>query len=120
MKLRALLAICLMIVLILSACGTQNGESIQTAPSSDTAQTTAASETVTPTVDIDTSDMFTDRDLSADYDESAAALVQLNGDSAACDSDAVQIDGSTVTITDEGNDLQQTTRGRHYHRKHSN
>lgn len=102
MKLRALLAICLMIVLILSACGTQNGESIQTAPSSDTAQTTAASETVTPTVDIDTSDMFTDRDLSADYDESAAALVQLNGDSAACDSDAVQIDGSTVTITDEG------------------
>ena len=35
-------------------------------------------------------------------DESKSAIIQLNGDSASCNSDAVKISGTTVTIADEG------------------
>ncbi len=100
MAYKAFPALTLILTLLLSGCGAQNADSAGTTPYAE--QTSAVSETVTPTAEADTSDMFTDRDLSADYDESAAALIQLNGDSAACDSDAVQIDAGTVTITDEG------------------
>lgn len=50
----------------------------------------------------DTSDMFTSRDKEIGYDESTSAIIQLNGDTAECSSDAVSISGSTVTVTDEG------------------
>ena len=45
---------------------------------------------------------FSDRDFETDYDESKSAVITLNGDSASCSLDAVQISGSTITITDEG------------------
>ena len=51
---------------------------------------------------ISVSQMFTDRDKETGYDESASAIIQLNGSTAQCDSNAVQISGSTITITDEG------------------
>lgn len=47
------------------------------------------------------SDMFTDRDRDASYDESTAVKIVLNGDSATASSDSVKIDGSVVTITEE-------------------
>lgn len=47
-------------------------------------------------------DIFSDRDFETDYDESRCAFIELNGDSAACSSNAVQISGSTITIIDEG------------------
>ena len=47
-------------------------------------------------------EMFTDRDRKSEYNEAKSAYIQLNGDSAVCDSDAVSISGSTVTILDEG------------------
>ena len=48
-------------------------------------------------------EMFTDRDLSADYDESSAVKVTLSGTSAkASSSKGVSVSGSTVTITSEG------------------
>lgn len=53
-------------------------------------------------VTIDTSEMFSARDFEVGYDESESAVIQLNGDSAACNSDAVQISGNTITIIDEG------------------
>lgn len=59
-------------------------------------------ETDSSAVQIDTSDMFTDRDMEIGYDETTAVSVSLNGDGASCDSDSVQISGSTVTITAEG------------------
>lgn len=46
--------------------------------------------------------LFSDRDMEVGYDEQTAAAITLSGSSAVCDSDAVVIDGSTVTITDEG------------------
>ena len=51
---------------------------------------------------IDTSDLFSDRDFKTDYDTERCALIQLNGDTAECSSDAVRISGSTITILDEG------------------
>lgn len=46
-------------------------------------------------------EVFTDRDYETEY-QSNTAKITLTGDSAACDSNAVQISGSRVTITDEG------------------
>ncbi len=48
------------------------------------------------------SDLFTDRDFDASFDERSSVVITLNGTSAACDSDAVEISGSIVTIADEG------------------
>lgn len=67
--------------------------------------TEEAGQTATVTLD----DMFTDRDLEVGYDETTAAAITLSGSSASSDSDAVTIDGSTVTITDEGTYLLSGT-----------
>ena len=60
--------------------------------------------TSTP-VDVDfsqtDSDMFTKRDNKADYDDSKAVTIQLNGTTATASSDSVKISGSTVQITEE-------------------
>ena len=54
------------------------------------------------TAPVTLSDMFTDRDLEVGYDETTAASITLSGSTASCDSDAVTVDGGTITITDEG------------------
>lgn len=48
-------------------------------------------------------DMFTDRDTNTEY-KFEPVSIQLKGSSASCDSDSssVKIDGSTITITEEG------------------
>lgn len=51
---------------------------------------------------LDVSDMFTKRDYKIDYEESGSAAITLLGSTASCDSNAVQVTGGTVTITDEG------------------
>lgn len=82
--------------LLLSGCG--QAETIYTGES------TAAGETgllAASAVQAET-EMFTDRDYDADYDESESVLIDLNGSTASCNSGAVRISGSTVTITGEG------------------
>lgn len=69
----------------------------------EAADTTGQTALVTP------SDMFTDRDLEVGYDETTAAAITLSGSAASCDNDAVTIDGSTITITDEGTYLLSGT-----------
>lgn len=64
-------------------------------------QTTAVTSTNTTSLP-EAADMFTDRDKEVGYDESSDILIQLNGTSASSEADSVQIEGSTVTITDEG------------------
>ena len=51
---------------------------------------------------IDTTDLFTDRDLDPSYSSSDAIPVTLSDSGSSCNSSAVSIDGSTVTITAEG------------------
>ena len=70
----------------------------QAAEQSAEAQTTASQTTAASQ-----SEMFTERDLSGEYDESQAVSVSLNGTAAeASSSSGITVDGSTVTITAEG------------------
>lgn len=105
MKKKAFTPLVLAALLTLSACSSVDAsepisasdQTVQTGttPSETTADTAASSAS-------DSSELFTDRDLEIGYDEETSALITLSGDSASSDSDAVQISGSTITITEEG------------------
>ena len=86
--------------LLLAGCGSSK----TTASVSDNTSVANVS-----TVSADYADLFSNRDLSNDYDASAAILITLEGSSASCDASAVTIDGSTVTITEEGTYLLSGT-----------
>lgn len=92
--------------MLLTGCGGntfQNPVFSSTETSSAPAESSAESSTGSPAESTaDPSDMFTDRDMEIGYDESTSAIIQLNGDSASCESSAVTISGSTITIRDEG------------------
>lgn len=51
---------------------------------------------------LDVGKMFTDRDLSGNYDENESIIITLTGDSASCDDKPVFISGNTVTVTEAG------------------
>ena len=94
----AILALVLALVLTLTSCGT-NAE-VSSAVSS-TSTTTASEKTEDNAAS--KAEMFTERDLSGDCDESEAVTISLNGtDAKTSSSDGVSVDGSTVTITAEG------------------
>lgn len=97
MKIFQILPLLLSLSLFLTACGVGAADT-DTAVQEDTIGT----QNVGATTDIDTSDLFSSRDLEADYDESTSAVISLDGNTASCDSNAVSISGNTVTITDEG------------------
>ena len=88
-------------MLVLASCGAGTAAASTTGGSGEETAVTydAASK----------SEMFTDRDLSGEYDEAAALKISLNGTSAEVTaegsetkSSGVTIEGSTVTITEEG------------------
>lgn len=76
--------------------GFQNGE----AP--DGEQPEMPAEETLETVVINTTELFSNRDFETAYTEKGSAVISLNGSTASCASNAVQINGSTVTILDEG------------------
>lgn len=81
--------------------GTDTGtDGSSSAGSSSDASADASGET-TADFSLTDADMFTDRDCRADYEEDDSIRIELNGDSAAADSDAVSISGSTITLTEE-------------------
>lgn len=86
-------------LLALSGCGTQH-----TGEESSTAEGTSSEETTVTIVSstIDTTSLFSDRDLEGTYDESTAIPIQLSGDTAFCASDSVTVDGSQIIIGAEG------------------
>lgn len=97
----------LLVACLLSGCGAQNTStsvSVSAAASSDTAQGEAeqAAAGSTDASVIDTTSLFSDRDLSGSYDTASAITIQLQGDNAVCDSDAVTVQGGTITISQEG------------------
>lgn len=47
-------------------------------------------------------EMFTDRDNRSEYSESDSINIVFNGESIECNSSAVKIDGTTVTVTKDG------------------
>ena len=107
-----LLVLLLASSLILSACGTAASPASTAAQTtgtsvSGTTSATALSASSGSTADAD-SEYFSDRDLSGEYDDTVVT-VTLSGTTAAASSDAVQIDGSTVTITAAGTYLLSGT-----------
>lgn len=95
MKRKYLIAFSLIFALAIVGCGANVSDDV-----SETKEQTE--ETLESNADISIDDMFTKRDLNDAYDENESAKIQLNGDSAECSSNAVQIEGSTITIKDEG------------------
>lgn len=83
-----------------SAAGTSSGIS-DTQSSAEAPQISGAESGGSETMK-NTADMFTNNDIEIGYDEETSANITLSGDSALCDSDAVEINGGTVTIKDEG------------------
>ena len=121
MNKKVLFALTLVFVVVMSGCGGQKGDSIsddnsnQTeiqaevsnneasdVDSSDVDSETLENSTSATPVEIVAADMFSDRDKDAGYNESKSVFIELKGSSVNCDSDVVDISGSTVTITDEG------------------
>lgn len=104
-KYKTLIPLALTATLLFTACGEQQSASASTTGISSAdapAQTAALSATVSETEDAASSERFSKRDLSGDYDASEAVAITLTGNGAQTDSDAVQISGSTVTITAAG------------------
>ena len=87
---------------LLVALGLLGGCNQAASDASASSQEDALSGQQTAASAMDTSSLFSDRDLEGTYDESAAVAIQLSGNSAACDSSAVTVEGSTITITAEG------------------
>ena len=101
MKYKKILAVTTALMIMLSGCGAAEA-------SADSSG--AAAQTTSVTYDAASkSEMFTERDLSGEYDEAAALKIALNGSSAEVTEEGtettasnVSIDGSTITITAEG------------------
>ena len=53
-------------------------------------------------VNFTASEMFTDRDMDASYDESSAVTITFTEEAAACSNDTVNISDSTITISEAG------------------
>lgn len=85
----------LVLLLIVSGCSASDDTTNQIQSDKNVSQQSQS-------VEKDLSDWFSDRDFETSYDESQSAFIYLNGDSVECNSNAVKISGSTVTITDEG------------------
>ena len=106
MKNRTRIFIVLLAILLLAGCSNQTntGESNTPSPSEtqDSQGGNQSSEDTSPETVLNISEMFSDRDSDASYDESTSAVITLSGTSAECSSDAVSISRSTVTIKDEG------------------
>lgn len=100
MKKKPFLILFLIIVLVMSGCSKTDESNPK-----DTVQLIISSEEESSdenSASVDTSEMFSNRDFEIGYDESESAYIQLNGNTAVCSSNAVQISGSTITIIDEG------------------
>ena len=89
-------------LLLLLTCSLSGCSSAETTVSDTDSQKTNLAEDSNIQNSTTISDYFSDRDFETTYDESTSVHITLQGDSASCSSNAVQITGSTVTITDEG------------------
>lgn len=103
---RKVLTAGLIAALSLSGCGagigayagSGSGATTTTAVTSGDAIDTSLLE-ATP---LDTSDMFTERDLAGTWDESEATTITLSDSGSTASGEGVSVDGATITITAEG------------------
>lgn len=100
MRRHAILSLLFAGLFLLSGCSAV--ESTESAASSAAVSETETASMVETASTVETSELFTANDMEIGYDEETSARITLSGDSASSDSDAVQISGSTVTVTAEG------------------
>ena len=108
-KLAAILLCIMLIIMTMAGCGKAADAGAESA-ANDSSVTTVSTETSTEEEtasaeeeeSTSSDEMFTDRDMDASYDESAATKISLSGSSASVDGSGAAVDGSTVTITEEG------------------
>ncbi len=110
MKIRAyMLSLMLAASCVMSGCAGQGNAEVLSETLADTkgeeqvtqGEGSVATIAAGPSV-MDTSEMFSDRDKEIGYDESDSVTITLQGDTASASSDKVTIDGSEITITEEG------------------
>ena len=93
------LVICMMTAF--AGCGSGSGDGT-VAEAANVKGKALSTDYYTNAKEIDTSDMFTDRDLEGTYDESEAQTITLSDEGCESSAKTVEIDGQTVTITEEG------------------
>lgn len=96
-KILSLLLIFTLMVSLLGGCGTTNSKDEVTEKSDNASSMDASEEGIFKTDE----EMFTERDMNADYNETDSVLIELNGSSATASSDSVKISEGKVTITEE-------------------
>lgn len=96
---RAALLFCALF--LLAGCGSAD-TSAASSYSGESETQSEESTTAAAVSTIDITSLFSDRGLAGTYEESEAVFIQLNGDSAVCDSDAVSINGNQIILLDEG------------------
>ena len=101
MKKREILSLVLVTALVFSGCSPA-GAGVSESPASEADAADGEQSPSSAGTPVSTSDMFTDRDMEIGYDEETSVRIALSGDSASCGFDAVEISGSTVTVTEEG------------------
>lgn len=77
----------------------ENGESDSVTTLSTVVE---SDELMAQTSDIVTKELFTDRDLDTGYDEANSTIITLSGSSISVFDESVTVDGTRVTITEEG------------------
>ena len=96
-------AACCIALLLLSGCGKTAGNvNSDTADSSAVTEQSGSEESAVSQSDTDIDSMFTDRDKEVGYDEEKCVAITLSDDGSSCDNTSVDIDGQTITITEEG------------------
>ncbi len=103
-KTLSILLIFALVCCLFAGCG-KSSDNDGTIDNNSESSVTEPSDTSSDPVDVEISqadeDLFTDRDMKTEYDESKAVTVKLNGTSATSSSNSAKISGSTVTITEE-------------------
>ena len=102
---RRIIALCLIGTLAFTGCGNQ-GESGQTDSNvqsglENDADSDGGEDTEKESTPIVVEDVFSNRDFKTEYEKNVA-YIELNGNSATCSSNAVEIKANTITIKDEG------------------
>lgn len=91
-KRKNLIVILMVLSVSLAGCNSKTSNSVSGSSSANTSEVST----------MDTSDMFSDRDMETGYDEATSAAITLSDNGSSSDSSAVQIEENTITITDEG------------------
>lgn len=106
MKKETILSVVLAASMVFSGCASSSSETVTTVTPTATAP---SSVLVAETTNVETESVFTSRDMDASYSEADSIAMVLKGDTISCDSNSVDISGTTATIREEGTYLLSGT-----------